>query len=100
MKRDDVKNLVGVGKVFVLLPVALASVTLAAVVGLSNKGWTRLQTRLYAGRRRHSSYSTPHATTSTEAIRHCRTRRGHPAPEYRETQRLIDCAVSMLKETF
>ena len=65
MKRDDVKNLVGVGKVFVLLPVALASVTLAVAVGLSNKGWTRLQTRLYASRRRHASTSTPPSTTYT-----------------------------------
>lgn len=58
------KDVVGVAKLCVVLPVALASVGLGVSAKLVVVGWTNLQRTLYAGRRARSSTSKRPSATS------------------------------------
>jgi len=50
--KKNTKNLLGVAHLFVLFPVALASVSLGVGAKIVNRHWTDFQTRLYASSKR------------------------------------------------
>ena len=65
--RKTTKNLLGVASLFVLFPVALASVSLGVGAKIVNRSWTQFQRSLYENLGRPVCTSRPRSTASTTA---------------------------------